>query len=165
MVEEGTALAVGVRSTTGGVQRGLTLWPIGAFSASAGRCVGKSPNRLWLFPRGKSRGREAADGWATVPASFRATLQLAAATTRRAGNLRGRSERFVQILVGTVALRTVDHGRIGQGVAQPFEGETPRRVVVEEGVDRGVACEKRKGAGKVDHGVEHGGVGSCCSVR
>lgn len=113
---------------------------------------------LWLFPRGKSRGREAADGWATVLASFRATLQLAAATTRRAGNLCGGSERFVQILVGTVALRAVDDGRIGQGAAQSFKGEAPRLVVVEEGVDRRVACEKRKGAGKVDHGVEHGGV-------
>ena len=171
MVEEGTASAVGVRSTTGGVQRGLTLWPIGAFSASAGRCVGKSPNRLWLFPRGKSRGREAADGWATVLASFRATLQLAAATTRRAGNLCGGSERFVQILVGSVTLRPVDDGRTGQGAAQPFEGEAPRLVVVEEGVDRRVACEKRKGAGKVDHGVEYGGVGGWrrlvlqCQVR
>ncbi|OKZ42325.1 MAG: hypothetical protein BHV80_19680 [Phocaeicola vulgatus] len=171
MVEEGTASAVGVRSTTGGVQRGLTLWPIGAFSASAGRCVGKSPNRLWLFHRGKSRGREAADGWATVLASFRATLQLAAATTRRAGNLCGGSERFVQILVGSVTLRPVDDGRTGQGAAQPFEGEAPRLVVVEEGVDRRVACEKRKGAGKVDHGVEYGGVGGWrrlvlqCQVR
>lgn len=95
----------------------------------------------------------------TVPVSFRTTLQLAAATTRRARNLRGRSERFVQILVGAVALRTVDDGRTGQGVAQPFEGEVSRFVVIEEGVDRRVACEKRKGAGKVHHGVEHGGVG------
>ena len=164
VVEEGTALAVGVRGTTGGVQRGLTLWPIGAFSASAGRCVGKSPNRLWLFPWGKSRGREAADGWATIPASFRVTLQLAAATTRRVGNLRGRSERFVQILVGTVVLRAVNDGRTGQGAAQPFEGEASRLVVVEEGVDRRVACEKRKGAGKVHHGVEHGGVGGRCRL-
>lgn len=77
---------------------------------------------------------------------------------RRAGNLRGRSERFVQILVGTVALRTVDDGCSGQGAAQPFEGEASRLVVVEEGVDRRVACEKRKGAGKVDHGVEYSGV-------
>ena len=130
----------------------------------------KSPNRLWFF-LGESRGREAADGWATVPASFRATLQLAASTTRRAGDLCGRSERFVQILVGAVALRAVDDGRTGQGAAQSFEGEAPRLVVIEEGVDRRVACEKRKGAGKVHHGVEHGGVGGWlrlvlqCQVR
>ena len=151
-------MAVDVRSTTRGVQRGLTLWPIGAFLASAGRCVRKSPNKLWLFPRGKSRGREAADGWATVPAPFRVTLQLAAATTRRAGNLRGGSERFIQIFVGTVALRTVNDGRTGQGAAQSFEGAVSRLVVVEEGMDRRVACEKWKGTGKVHHGVEHSGV-------
>ena len=31
-------------------------------------------------------------------------------------------------------------------------------------MDRRVACEKRKGAGKVDHGVEHGGVGGRCRL-
>ena len=67
-----------------GCPEGLTLWPIGAFFSVGGPMRRKSPNKLWLFPRGKSRGREAADGWATVPVSFRATLQLAAATTRRA---------------------------------------------------------------------------------
>ena len=60
--------------------------------------------------------------------------------------------------MGTVALRPVDDGHTGQGAAQPFEGEAPRLVVVEEGVDRRVACEKRKGAGKVHYGIEHGGV-------
>ena len=41
---------------------------------------------------------------------------------------------------------------------QVRSGEAPRLVVVEEGVDRRVACEKRKGAGKVHYGIEHGGV-------
>ena len=45
------------------------------------------------------------------------------------------------------------------GCCAVVRGWASRLVVVEEGVDRGVACEKRKGAGKVDHGVEHGGVG------
>ena len=149
-----TARAVGCRHGRRGVHRGCGPFGLlGHFQRHDVLRLGKYPNRLWLFRGGKAAGAQLPNGWATVPATFRTTLQFATARVSALFHGTTTAQVIVQIVV-----QPIENGAVGKVPAHGFQ--CCRRfaaclVVVEVSIDLFVRRDKRDSLGEIRYRIQH----------